>query len=451
MLGGVSGETAEVEILGGGRYAVFGRLGRGAQAETLSAVDRREGRPVAVKRFRIRGAGSWKDVELAEREARVVARLKHPALPSYVDHFEEGGCLYLVTELVEGESLAVLRARGEGFDEPTVVRFLRDASEVLDYLHGTHPPVIHRDIKPGNVLRRANGSFAFVDFGAVRDSLRPEGGSTVVGTFGYMAPEQFQGRAAPATDVYAVGATALALLTGREPEELPHRGLAFDVRAALGPRANPQLIAALEQMLQPDPERRAARLAPLLRDLVAKGSPHRSRHAAADSTESSAANTASRRRRARGWAPEDEDWTPHRSARAFRRHLRHRRARHRGPPQALALIGLEILRWLLAVVFARWVPRALDAWNPSREADKIRARTQVAAAEHALTAALGRLEDRVRRDQTRIQGSDPSVPNAGRKRVSPIDVEGEEVTEEPPSANHADAEAWTPRSRSRRR
>src|SRR6185295_14519102 len=144
-----------------------------------------------------------------------------------------------------------------GRDE--ILRFLRDASGVLDYLHGRAPPVIHRDIKPNNVIRRPDGSFAIVDFGAVRDRLRPEGGSTVVGTFGYMAPEQFQGRALPATDVYALGATAIAMLTGEEPEALPHKGLAIDVNAALGRRASPAMVRVLSSMLAPDPDQRAAR------------------------------------------------------------------------------------------------------------------------------------------------------------------------------------------------
>jgi hypothetical protein len=82
----------------------------------------------------------------------------------------------------------------------------------------------------------------------------------VVGTFGYMAPEQFQGRALQASDVYAVGATALSLVTGREPEDLPHRGLAIDVRAALGSGAEPWLVRALSAMLDPDPDKRATRV-----------------------------------------------------------------------------------------------------------------------------------------------------------------------------------------------
>ncbi|HEX3345979.1 MAG TPA: serine/threonine-protein kinase, partial [Polyangiaceae bacterium] len=252
------------EPLQRGRYVVLGTLGEGSQGRTFDGVDKRLGQAVAIKRFDVRGAASWKDVDLAEREARVLQSLSHPRLPRYVDRFEEDGALYLVMERIEGASLASLRKRGETLGEKDVVRLLGDASEVLDNLHRRSPPVIHRDLKPGNVLRRPDGSFAFVDFGAVRDKLRPEGGSTVVGTFGYMAPEQFQGRALPGSDVYALGATALTMLTGREPEELPHKGLAIDVRAALRGRASGRLIGVLEKMLDPDPDRRASRIAPLL-------------------------------------------------------------------------------------------------------------------------------------------------------------------------------------------
>jgi hypothetical protein len=246
-----------------GRYVLLATLGEGAQARTWDAVDKREGRPVAIKQFDVRGARAWKEVELAEREARVLASLSHPKLPRYVEHFEEDGVLYLVMEKIEGAPLSKLRAAGT-FGEEDVVRLLRDASDVLGYLHGRAPPVFHRDVKPSNVIRRPDGSFAFVDFGAVRERLRPKGGSTVVGTFGYMAPEQFQGRAGPGSDVYALGATALSLLTGEEPEDLPHRGLAIDVHAALGGRVSRRLEDVLARMLEPDPDKRPTAVGPLL-------------------------------------------------------------------------------------------------------------------------------------------------------------------------------------------
>jgi serine/threonine protein kinase len=214
------------ESLGGGRYVVRGLLGEGAQGKTYEATDTRSGRTVAIKRFDVRGARSWKDVELAERETRVLASLDHPLVPRYIEHFEEGGALFLVMEKVEGETLEAIRKREGALPEVEVRRFLACADRALTYLHGRGSPVVHRDVKPSNVVRRPDGSYVFVDFGAVSEFLFRRGSSTIVGTMGYMAPEQLQGRALATSDVYAVGATALAALTGAEPETLPHKDFA---------------------------------------------------------------------------------------------------------------------------------------------------------------------------------------------------------------------------------
>ncbi len=244
------------ESLKDGRYVLLGSFAEGSQGKTYDAVDKLKGRPVVVKRMEVRGAKTWKELELAEREVNVLRSLSHSKLPAYYDHFEEDGALFLVMEKIEGESLGTMKRRHGALSEKDVRRLLEDAADVLRYLHGRTPPVIHRDLKPGNVIRRPNGTFAFVDFGAVRERLKPEGGSTVVGTFGYMAPEQFQGRALPASDVYAIGATALTMLTGQEPEDMPHKGLAVDVRAALGTRVSAELVDVLLRMLEPDPDKR---------------------------------------------------------------------------------------------------------------------------------------------------------------------------------------------------
>jgi hypothetical protein len=278
----------------GGRYTLLRPLGAGSQGETFEARD--EGRPaeqrpddlagawnkyvthardaekpspkkpdprpdvahVAIKRFRVDRAKTWKDVELAEREIRTLASLDHPRLPKYIEHFEEDGALYLVMEKIEGESLATLRSKRRSLDAAEVQRMLEDIADALRYLHGRAPFIVHRDIKPGNIIRRPDGSYALVDFGAVRDRLKREGGSTVVGTFGYMAPEQFQGRASPKSDVYGLGATALTMLTGCEPEDLPHEGLGIDVARSLPKSTGAPLVRALTAMLAPDPDRRAA-------------------------------------------------------------------------------------------------------------------------------------------------------------------------------------------------
>ena len=274
-----------------GRYALLRKLGEGSQGQTYEAMDHgigpeararaargapladqfsryvraqksggevpQDARLVAIKCFRVAAARSWKDVELAEREATTLASLDHPRLPRYFEHFEEDGALYLVMEKVEGESLASLRAQKKRMSVAEVTRMLEDLAEALRYLHGRAPYVVHRDIKPGNVIRRPDGSFALVDFGAVRDRLKPAGGSTVVGTFGYMAPEQFQGRASPASDVYGLGATAITMLTGADPEDLPHVGLGIDVGKALPAGTPAALASALTAMLVPDPDARA--------------------------------------------------------------------------------------------------------------------------------------------------------------------------------------------------
>ena len=247
-----------------GRYVVRGILGEGSQGTTYDAVDVQDGRAVAIKRFDVRGARSWKDVELAEREIRVLSSLDHPLVPRYIDHFEQDGALYMVMEQVEGETLDAIVRREGRLSEDEVRRFLACADRALTYLHGRSSPVIHRDIKPRNVIRRPDGSYVLVDFGTVSELLLRRGSSTIAGTIGYMAPEQLQGRAMPATDVYAVGATALRALTGVEPETLPHRGLGVDVRAALRGFAGPVMTAAIGQMLEPDPDRRPASLANVL-------------------------------------------------------------------------------------------------------------------------------------------------------------------------------------------
>jgi hypothetical protein len=405
------------EVLRNGRYRVVGKLGEGAQGTTFDAIDATTGAGVAIKRFSVRGAKSWKDVELAEREASVLETLSHPALPAHVDHFEEDGALYLVMQKIEGRSLATLTARGGALSRDDVVRFLHDAASVLEYLHGRSPPVIHRDINPKNVIRRPDGSFALVDFGAVRDRLKPEGGSTIVGTFGYMAPEQLQGRALPATDVYSVGATALRLLTGREPETLPHRGLAIDVGAALGSH-DPVLRDVLAKMLDPDPDRRASKLAPLLKRLDHSDRNTSSRserasdaraereHRAAQEAASAHARDARRERAARpdfgdwdasprerhGFGPNAWEWTgdaerwahdarhwgraerervrdEFRKNRAERRRAekqerRDRRARRRqrplhGPPLVLAVLGLNVAIMVVWMMLGIVVPTVL--------------------------------------------------------------------------------------------
>ena len=345
------------EALRDGRYVVTGCLGEGSQGSTFEAVDKKEGRLVAIKRFDVRGAKAWKDVELAEREARVLASLEHPKLPAYIEHFEEGGRLYLVMEKIEGKSLAQALKQGKRFDEVSVQRLLRDAKDTLAYLHGKG--IVHRDLKPGNVIQRPDGSFAFVDFGAVRDRMRLEGGSTVVGTFGYMAPEQFQGRAQPGSDVYAIAATSVAILTGKQPEDLPHRGLGIDVQAALRGLASKELTSALERMLEPDPEKRASQVeVPREVRSVRATKPPRSWSDAWNDERGSEGWGMGRKEAKRAWKE------ARRARREARRAARHGRAAGPRPlsvlPLFFVLIGLAVARVAISVALFVVVPLLLQ-------------------------------------------------------------------------------------------
>ena len=419
-----------------GRFTILRVLGEGSQGSTFEATDEASPKRVTVKRFRVRGAKSWKEVELAEREARVLASLSHPGIPRYIDHFEEGGELFLVTEMIAGESLADLRKAGRALDEADVVRFLRDASSALEYLHGRAPPIIHRDIKPSNVILRPDGGFSLIDFGAVRDRMRPEGGSTVVGTFGFMAPEQFQGRAVAGSDVYAVGATAITLLTGRQPEDLPHRGLGIDVEAALrGTGVSRAMIKALGAMLEPDPDKRPARLAPLLTQLE---------RASSDAKPSPAPSRPTKRERKAERKAEREQ--------RHDTHLHfHRLSRIPGLIIFLMILGLTIAEVAVALTLRLMLPLLFSivslAFGKSwRTAAANVSRAGVVAGE-AIRRARSALETSERDDQIRVTEVDGvRVPTDPTRETNRAAAEADRAEEEA----RAEAEA-EPHPRARRR
>jgi serine/threonine protein kinase len=249
-----------------GRYRLGPRLGKGSQGEIYLARDERakgaEDREVVVKRLQPRG--TWKSFELFEREAKVLSQLRHAGVPRHLATVEEPpGVFNLVMQRAAGENLRDLVARRR-LSETELRDVLVRCLEILDYLHTRTPPVIHRDIKPSNIMRAPDGRCSLVDFGAVLDAAREKGGSTVVGTFGYIAPEQLHGQAMPPTDLYALGATIVSLAGGIEPEDVPRKGLRMDLDRHL-PSLDPGLRAALTAMTDPDPDQRPQRA----RDVVA--------------------------------------------------------------------------------------------------------------------------------------------------------------------------------------
>jgi serine/threonine protein kinase len=247
------------------RYQIMDPLGRGGGGRTFRAVDRATSREVAVKVLSLRDTGGdWKRFDLFEREVAVLETLHHPGIPRYLDSYasESTGDYFLVMELVDGQPLSRRIAGQQRLDAATLRDLLGQALSILEYLHGLSPPVIHRDIKPANLVLDGKGMLHLVDFGGVRTAAQGDGGTTVIGTFGYMAPEQLHGEAGPATDLYALGATVVALHAGAEADRLPHDGLRIDLSALSLP---PALAPALERMLEPDPKHRARTVAEVRR------------------------------------------------------------------------------------------------------------------------------------------------------------------------------------------
>jgi Protein kinase domain/Ankyrin repeats (3 copies) len=238
-------------------YQIVGILGEGGSGTTYRAQIVETDCFVALKQLSLVQMDDWKAIDLFEREAQILAQLDHPAIPRYIDYFTidtpTDRNFYIVQELAPGKTLSDWSESGWRCTEAEVKDIASQILKILSYLHNFTPPVIHRDLKPSNILRTATGQISLVDFGAVRQAYHDTfmRGSTVVGTFGYMAPEQFRSQALPATDLYGLGATILALLTNRSPAELTQSNLKLSFRNKI--QVSPAFTDWLEQMLEPDP------------------------------------------------------------------------------------------------------------------------------------------------------------------------------------------------------
>ena len=245
------GDTAEAVC-----YDILGILGEGGSGVTYHAIDPRTQQPVALKALSLHQMNDWKAIELFEREAKVLSTLDRDGIPKYLDYFttdlDGDRYFYIVQSLAPGKTLLEWMRLGWRVTEAELKPIIIQILEILIYLHRHYPPIVHRDLKPSNILKTEDGKIYLVDFGAVQQTYHDTfmRGSTVVGTYGYMAPEQFRGQAVPATDLYGLGATILHLLTHRSPAEIPQDGLRLNFRDRL--QVSSSFADWLERMLEPD-------------------------------------------------------------------------------------------------------------------------------------------------------------------------------------------------------
>jgi class 3 adenylate cyclase/WD40 repeat protein/energy-coupling factor transporter ATP-binding protein EcfA2 len=231
-----------------GRYELLEILGAGGEGQVVKAIDHQHSRPVALK---LRPVGPEQSREDLLREARVLLGLTpHPLLPLVRDDFFDGEQYVIVMDWVDGTDLARLLAdRGTpGLALSSVLAYLAEAAEALTFLHTHDPPIIHGDVKPANLILTRGGHVKLVDFGlSSTPGLEAPRGSTV----GFRAPELRDGaRPTRASDVYALAATAVALLTGSPPGDDPLQWTGLSEPHAA------RLEAALRAGLNADPAAR---------------------------------------------------------------------------------------------------------------------------------------------------------------------------------------------------
>jgi tRNA A-37 threonylcarbamoyl transferase component Bud32/tetratricopeptide (TPR) repeat protein len=243
------------------RYRILRRLGVGGMATVYLCEDERLGRRVAVKRLHADSPAEM--ARRLEREARVAASLNHPNLVPVYDVAHDGESVLMVMEHVEGETLAAALRRGPLAVEDGL-ELVRGVAAALDHAH--QAGVVHRDVKPANVLM-ADGGAKLLDLGIAQaaELTKMTATGTALGTPVYMAPEQLEGRSVgPEADVYALAAVAYETLSGRRARtganalEVAHRVTTEpppDLRAAW-PEAPPAAARALRRGLDRDPQRR---------------------------------------------------------------------------------------------------------------------------------------------------------------------------------------------------
>jgi serine/threonine protein kinase, bacterial len=230
------------------QYQILKTLGKGGMGTTYLAWD--TAKMLVLKEMNADMAIIPKAQELFEREAKILQSLHHPGIPQYYDFFVADGRKYLAMELIHGQDLDLYVMERGKVSLAQAIDWMIQLCEILGYIHQQQPPLIHRDVKPANILVRTIDRRIFLlDFGAVKE-IGTLGG-TKIGAPDYMAPEQNNGKPCTQSDLYAIGPTLIFLLTGRNPAdfiELQPEGYRFNLASV--PIVTPELQAAIDKVTQ---------------------------------------------------------------------------------------------------------------------------------------------------------------------------------------------------------
>jgi WD40 repeat protein/tRNA A-37 threonylcarbamoyl transferase component Bud32 len=261
------------------RYRIIDLLGQGGMGAVYKAEDTRfHNQLVAVKEMSQSHLSQQQLTEAVgafQREVHMLANLDHQSLPKMHDSFHNAGRWYLVMDFITGETLEDYMSKKGGKLPPQEVLGIGiQLCTVLDYLHTRQPPIIFRDLKPGNVMRTCDGHLYLIDFGIARHFKPGQTSDTMpLGSPGYAAPEQYarvQAQTTPRTDMYGLGATLHQLLSGDDPSQTPFKFAPLGTRVQAIPTGLETLIMRMVEM---DADKRPARIAAVKQELQAIASP----------------------------------------------------------------------------------------------------------------------------------------------------------------------------------
>lgn len=240
------------------RYEIKTLIKQGAMGAIYEVWDY-EGNKSAALKVMIPSHSDEDDREKAEErfenEAKLLSQLSHKGLPRVIDYFPEEGACCLVMDLIEGEDFEEIIERDgkPGLPEDVVRKTSIEILNILEYLHSQDPPILYRDVKPSNIMRRdSDGKIFLVDFGIAKVTQKqPVKTGTKLGTEGYAPVEQYRGKAEPRSDLYSLGATMHHMLTGRPPEAFN-----FDCLKKITPAVSSTMVAIVSRALEVDPKDR---------------------------------------------------------------------------------------------------------------------------------------------------------------------------------------------------
>ncbi|MBW4449371.1 MAG: serine/threonine protein kinase [Spirirestis rafaelensis WJT71-NPBG6] len=268
------------------RYTIQKLLGQGGLGRTYLAFDtRRFNEPCVLKEFAPIGTGESgleKCRDLFKKEAKILHQLQHPQIPKFLACFEGDGRLFLVQEYIDGQTyselLQKLQKQGRNFSQDEVINWLKNLLVILEYIHQHN--IIHRDISPDNVMLPDNKNLPMlIDFGVgkqiageLNDTINSNratfvGKISLVGKVGYAPREQISlGLCSPSSDLYALGVTAVVLLTGRDPSLLMDQ-YSLEWKWRLYSYVSDAFAQVLDKMLADTPKKRYQTAKEVLRDL----------------------------------------------------------------------------------------------------------------------------------------------------------------------------------------